>query len=153
MSYVIRDFRAGDENRVERILRALPGWFGIESSLVQYVEDSMALTSWIAEAPNDDAVGCLTLRLHNPQSAEIHLMAVHPDHHRRGIGRLLVEFLEDHLKSRAVLYLQVKTLGPSRPSAEYEMTRKFYHAMEFAALEEFPTLWPGNPCLLMVKKL
>jgi ribosomal protein S18 acetylase RimI-like enzyme len=153
MGYVIRDFRAGDEVLCERILRALPDWFGIESSLVQYVKDTLTNRTWLVEASDGSAIGCLTLREHNPRSAEIHLIAVHSDHHRSGVGRILVAFLEDYLRSRGFCYIQVKTLGPSRPCVEYEKTRKFYEAVGFTALEEFPTLWPGNPCLLMVKKL
>ena len=153
MGYAIREFRPGDEVLCERILRALPEWFGIESSLIQYVKDTTTRPTWIVDAPGGDAIACLTLREHNASSGEIHLIAVHPDNHRCGVGRMLIEFLEHHLRSRGFRYLQVKTLGPSRPSAEYELTRKFYEAMGFTALEEFATLWPGNPCLLMVKKL
>lgn len=153
MGYAIREFRPGDVVQCERILRALPEWFGIESSLIQYVKDTTTLPTWMVDAPDGDAIACLTLREHNPCSGEIHLIAVHPGYHRCGIGRMLVKFLEDHLRTRGFKFLQVKTLGPSRPCAEYELTRKFYEAMGFIALEEFPTLWPGNPCLQMVKKL
>jgi hypothetical protein len=50
-------------------------------------------------------------------------------------------------------YLQVKTLGPSRPDPGYEATRRFYEASGFRPLEELHGLWPGNPCLLLVKRL
>jgi ribosomal protein S18 acetylase RimI-like enzyme len=153
MDYAIRKFRRSDEGQCERILRGLPEWFGIESSLAQYVKDTTTLPTWMVDGQNGEAIACLTLREHNPCSGEIHLIAVDRDYHRRGIGRMLEEFLEDHLRSRGFMFLQVKTLGPSRPDAHYEETRKFYEAMSFTALEEFSTLWPGNPCLLMVKRL
>ena len=51
-------------------------------------------------------------------------------------------------------FLQVKTLGPSRPDEGYERTREFYAAMGFTPLEEIHGLWdPGNPCLIMIKHL
>jgi hypothetical protein len=67
--------------------------------------------------------------------------------------------LERHFSKRpslladdGVLFLQVKTMGPSRPDANYERTRAFYFARGFHGLEEFPTLWePPNPTLQMVK--
>ena len=49
--------------------------------------------------------------------------------------------------------LSVKTLGPSRPDAGYAGTRRFYGALGFQPVEELLDLWPGNPCLIMVKPL
>ena len=80
-------------------------------------------------------------------------MAVRPALHRSGIGRKLLGVLETDLLSNSVEFLQVKTLGPSRPSIEYDSTRLFYEAMGFRALEEIEELWPGNPCLIMVNSL
>lgn len=152
MTSPLRSYRDGDQAICERILRALPNWFGIESSLVQYVQDIREYPTWLAQM-DDQVTGFITLREHNPRAAEIHVIAVHPDHHRRGIGRQMVEFARTHLRGRGFEFLQVKTLGPSRPDASYEKTRQFYEAMDFVPLEEFPKHWPGNPCLLMVSKL
>ena len=80
-------------------------------------------------------------------------MAVTPSLHRRGIGRKLLGALQEDLVTQSVEFLQVKTLGPSYPSHEYERTRLFYESMGFRALEEIEGLWPGNPCLIMVKFL
>ncbi|HSK23750.1 MAG TPA: hypothetical protein VK906_11265 [Egicoccus sp.] len=46
-------------------------------------------------------------------------------------------------------------LGASRPSQEYAATRAFYEALGYEGIEEFAadTIWPGNPCLMMVKHL
>jgi GNAT superfamily N-acetyltransferase len=71
----------------------------------------------------------------------------------RGIGRALVQALEADLVADGVQLLQVKTLGPSRPDASYDQTRRFYASMGFLPLEEIDGLWPGNPCLMMVKVL
>jgi ribosomal protein S18 acetylase RimI-like enzyme len=152
MTTAIRPFRDGDGVSCERLLRALPEWFGIEASLVEYVHDTTRLPSWIAERDRQ-AIGFITIRMHNPLAAEIHCMAVAPGHHRRGVGAAMVRFVEEHLAARGVQYLQVKTVGPSRPDEFYDRTRRFYEAMGFVRLEEFPTLWPGNPCLLLVKTL
>lgn len=152
MNTTIRAFKAGDEHTCEAILRALPEWFGIESSLVQYVESTTQFPTWLAES-SGSASGFITIHRHFPQSAEIHVIGVHPAHHRTGIGRRLVTFAEDDLRRDECLFLQVKTLDESRPSAAYAMTRKFYRAMGFVPVKAFPTLWPGNPALMLIKSL
>ena len=70
-----------------------------------------------------------------------------------GVGAAMVRFVEAHLAAQGVRFFQVKTVGPSRPDEFYERTRRFYEVTGFTPLEEFPSLWPGNPCLLLVKAL
>jgi GNAT superfamily N-acetyltransferase len=146
---------------VERLLRSLPDWFGIESAITEYVTMARELPAYLAwpgtrhRVGEDDQhpVGALLAARHFPQAAEIYLMAVEPGMHRRGIGRLLVGALEADLVADGVELLQVKTLGPSRPDAAYDKTRQFYTRMGFRPLEEIHDLWPENPCLVMVKVL
>jgi GNAT superfamily N-acetyltransferase len=97
--------------------------------------------------------GLLSLKEHNPRAAEVYVMGVVPEEHRRGIGTALLAAAEAALRERGVEYLQVKTLGPSRESRAYAATREFYEARGFVPLEEFAELWPGNPALLLVKRL
>ena len=70
--------------------------------------------------------GFASVNLHNEHSAEIHVIAVSPDRHRRGVGKALMERIESWLSADGVEYLQVKTLGPSRPDGPYALTREFY---------------------------
>ncbi len=51
------------------------------------------------------------------------------------------------------MHLQVKTLAPSANYGRYARTRAFYLTMGCTLLEELPDLWPGNPCLVLVKRL
>jgi GNAT superfamily N-acetyltransferase len=150
-----------DPETVGRLLRLLPDWFGIESSIVRYVEQAHDLPTYLAwpgagsqlRDRDRQAVGVLLAARHFPAAAEIHLMAVDPAMRRRGIGRGLVQALEADLIADGVELLQVKTLGPSRPDASYDQTRQFYTRMGFRPLEEIHGLWPGNPCLVMVNSL
>jgi GNAT superfamily N-acetyltransferase len=135
----------------EQVLRALPKWFGIESALLQYVRDAAVMPTFLATA-GGALIGFLSVREHFPESAEIHVMAVRPEWHRRAVGSALVEAAERWLADRGVRFLQVKTLSPARPSPEYAATRAFYRALGFAPVEEFPTLWSAaNPCLMLIK--
>lgn len=137
----------------EAILRALPEWFGIEASLVQYIRDVDELPTFVAWE-DGRAVGFVTVKQHFPQAAELHVLGVLPEMHHRGVGRALLARAEAYLRAQGVEYLQVKTLSASHPDPSYAKTRGFYEAMGFRPLEEFKTLWDeANPCLVMVKKL
>ena len=148
----------------EPILRALPEWFGIEEALAQFVEDIEIRPTFLAvdEGANESAgsgagervVGFLTVSRHNPHSAEVHVMGVRRERRGEGIGAALLRAVEAWLAADEVEFLQVKTLGPSRPNESYAQTRAFYVAMGFRPLEELRTLWnEANPCLIMVKRL
>jgi GNAT superfamily N-acetyltransferase len=138
---------------VERLLRGLPEWFGIEQALLDYVEHARTLPTTVA-LDRGEVVGACVVRRHNPVAAEIDLLAVRRDRHRDGIGRLLVEQVAGALSADGVKLLQVKTFGPSGDSAEYERTRAFYEAVGFIPLEELRELWgPENPCLILVMPL
>ena len=152
---VIRLLRAGEASACERILRNLPDWFGIEASLVAYVKDvetPETFETWVAAA-GDRVLGFITLRRHNPHSAEIHVIAVEPDQHGRGTGLELVRHAERLLRSEGVKFLQVKTLGPSRESHAYARTRVFYERCGFLPLEENRMWGDVNPCQIMVMHL
>jgi len=137
----------------EKILRSLPGWFGIESAIVDYAKDVQAMPMIVA-CDRSEIVGFLSLNLHNKFTAEIHVMGILPSHHRRGIGRQLVKHAVDYLQSKKFVYLSVKTLSESRPNKEYDQTRMFYYEVGFLPIEEFKNLWGEyNPCLLMIKSL
>jgi ribosomal protein S18 acetylase RimI-like enzyme len=147
-----------DPGTVARLLRALPSWFGIESSNAAYIESARELLTYRAWAPAAEALpagepaGLLLARRHFRQAAEIHFMAVDPALHRRGVGGALVRALEADLIADGCELLQVKTLGPSHPDAGYARTRQFYMSLGFIPVEELTGLWgPGNPCLIMIK--
>lgn len=141
-----------DPAAVERLLRGLPEWFGIESSIAEYVEAAGRLPGLLAY-DGDEVVGALLLQRHFPTAAEIHLMAVDRGRHRRGVGRALVAAAEAAMAADGVTLMSVKTLGPSHPDPGYALTRRFYAAVGYQPVEELLDLWPGNPCLMMVKPL
>ncbi len=149
---------------VARLLRGLPEWFGIDEAIDAYVEAARELPTYVIRSLDGDpgrtagagrVLGVCLVEEHNPLSAEIHLLAVERAHHRHGLGRALLARVERDQAAAGRTMLQVKTLGASHPSPEYAATRWFYEALGYVALQEFPAdeLWPGNPCLIMVKPL
>ncbi len=150
----IRVERATDSDLAacESILRGLPDWFGIEESIVDYVGAVDRMHTLVARL-GVRVAGFLALATHNGSTSEIYVMAVVAQFQRMGIGRALVQEAVRIARSKGQKLLEVKTLGPSDPDTHYAATRQFYEAMGFMPLEEFHGLWPGNPCLIMVKVL
>ena len=149
----LRDQATGSGAICRRILDALPEWFGIPEANDDYVAFADKSPSVIASVDGED-VGILTIHLHSPYAAEVHLIAVLPEHHRAGIGRRMLSHIERRLADSGVEFLQVKTLSEKRPDPNYDKTRQFYLAQGFRPLEEFPTLWdPSNPALQLIKSL
>jgi GNAT superfamily N-acetyltransferase len=139
-----------DRSRICRqVLQELPGWFGLADANERYEREVATLPTF---AVDEDAF--LSLKLHTAKAAEVYVMGVRPHLHGRGLGTALLGAGEEYLRKRGVEYLQVKTLGPSRPSERYERTRRFYEARGFVPLEELHGVWDDdNPCLLLVKRL
>ncbi len=141
------------QQELEAILRTLPGWFGIEESLVAYARDTIVLPTFVAEL-EQRALGFITLREHFTGSWEVSCMAVAAHARGRGLGTALLEHAEAWAASRGGRYLQVKTLAATHPSPEYAETRAFYERQGFAPLEVLPHHWSAaNPCLVMIKVL
>ena len=155
VSYELREVHGADEKSAicEYVLRALPNWFGVEASIVDYIEQVRELP-FIAAYDNDKAVGFIATKPHTPFASEICVMGILNEYHRRGIGRSLVTACEKKCKENKQEFLTVKTLAESRESKSYEKTRLFYLSMGFKPIEVFPTLWhENNPCLVMIKSI
>lgn len=137
----------------ESILRALPQWFGIEDAIHHYTEVSQQMPTIVAHV-DQHITGFMSIKHHSLFAAEIYVMGVYPQYHRKGIGKALISHAETYLRQNAFEFLQVKTLSSSHPDPNYARTRKFYESVGFRPLEEFPTLWDeSNPCLLLIKSL
>lgn len=153
ISMMVRKLRRDDVDACEAIVRALPDWFGIEDGIAEAREYLETQEGFVVEDENR-LLGFLTCDSEFPESIEITWMAVAPDAHRRGVGRMLVETLVRTARVRGCDLMLVKTLAEAHPSPEYATTREFYRAMGFRRLTVLPELWdPANPCLLMVRPL
>ncbi|HUS60683.1 MAG TPA: GNAT family N-acetyltransferase [Acidimicrobiales bacterium] len=136
-----------------RLLETVPLWFGMPEANAAYAETADRERNVVA-FDGDDAVGILTVVQHSPEAAEVHLMAVRIDLHRRGVGRQMLGAAEANLRAEGFRFLQVKTLSSKSADESYAKTRAFYAAMGFVVLEEMPELWdPSNPAVIMIKAL
>jgi len=150
---MIKELSSADEKSTicNNILRALPDWFEIESSIVDYVNQVQSMP-FFAAFDDEKVIGFGALKIHNIYTVEIFVMGVLQEYHRQGIGKLFVEKCEIYCSDNKMEYLTVKTLDESRESDSYKKTRLFYLSTGFRPLEVFPLLWDeDNPCLFMAK--
>ena len=133
------------------ILRALPDWFEVESSIVDYSKQVKDMPFYIAEC-DTKAIGFVAIKIHTKYAAEICVMGVLKEYHGQGVGKKLVECCEKYCLDNKIEFLTAKTLDESRGCDEYKKTRLFYQSMGFKPLEVFPLLWDkDNPCLFLIK--
>lgn len=134
------------------ILHALPDWFGLPESTAEYIRESAHMPFWAA-IEDGQPVGFIVLKETSPFAAEIYVMGVLPNQHRKGIGRRLFQAFENDAKEKGYRFVQVKTVREGC-YAEYDRTNAFYRSMGFCELECFPELWgENNPCQLYVKAI
>ena len=135
------------------VLKTLPNWFGIPESIADYAA-GVRDKPFYAIFDRDSAVGFVSVKVHNPYTAEIYVMGIMESYHRQGLGRKMVEICEKYCYTNNMTFLTVKTLDEKNPDIFYKRTRLFYQAMGFKPLEVFPLLWDeNNPCLFMAKYL
>ncbi len=148
----IRPYSAADHAGCEAVFATLPDWFGLPESNEAYLADLALLPAWVATDAGR-VVGFTSMRVHNPKSVELEVLAVRRDRHRQGIGRRLVAAHEAEIERRpGVTLFHVKTRGPSQPDAGYGKTLLFYQSLGFEPLFETDALWgPEDPALIMVR--
>lgn len=145
-------FRPAHLRACREIFGTLGDWFGIAESNEKYLRELSELPAFVAVVRRR-VVGFASLRRHFPGAAELEVLAVRRDLHRRGIGRALIARCEAWCALRGVEMLHVKTLAPSDPDAGYARTRAFYRALGFVPLFETELWGPENPMLVAVKAL
>ncbi|MGC3994734.1 MAG: GNAT family N-acetyltransferase [Propionicimonas sp.] len=147
----VRDTAVPDE--VRRLLAGVPEWFGLPDANTEYEDAARTKETWTVRGSNGAVLGVTLVDRHFPHVAEIYLTVVEREFHGRGIGSAMIQAIEADARRRGVLFLEVKTLGPSHPDAGYVRTRHFYESHGFLPLEETDLWGEQNPCLFMIKPL
>ena len=150
----IREIKeSAEKQRIARlVLEALPEWFEIEETREAYIRDSADLPLFAA-FDGDRPVGFLCLKETGKDTAELHVMGVMKEYHRKGAGRELVLKAKEAAAQAGYSFLQVKTVQMGRYE-DYDRTNRFYLALGFKEFEVFPLLWDeANPCQVYVMSL
>ena len=137
----------------ERILKSLPEWFGVPASVERYIHD-VRETPFFTVRADGVVAGFAALKEHNEHTAEILVVGVLPEYHRRGVGRTLISAAELFCRDTGRSFLTVKTLDESDRYEPYLKTLAFYRAMGFLPLQVIDGYWDEqNPCLMLAKWL
>ena len=137
----------------KNIFSDLPEWFGIESATKSYIE-GVRDKLFIAYKEKDEYVGFVSLEETSKISCDMYVLGVVKKYHKMGIGKKLIEFIEDEAKKLGKTYITVKVLSDSHLCENYQKTRSFYNKNGYRMLEEFKELWDkDNPCAYLIKQL
>lgn len=132
------------------ILTQLPEWFGLPDSTNEYIHNSKNMPFW-ACYDEDKPIGFIVLKETSNVTAEIYVMGIIKEYHRKGIGQLLWNEFLQYAKAHGYEYVQVKTVRKGHYK-DYDITNAFYEKLGFKELECFPALWDEwNPCQIYVK--
>lgn len=138
------------EQIASAILHSLPDWFGLPDSTREYIFESKNMPFWAA-FEGDIPKGFIVLKETGKSTAEIYVMGVLRECHRKGIGTALWESFLQYSQNCGYEYVQVKTVQSGKYK-EYDITNAFYKSLGFKELEVFPTLWgEANPCQIYVR--
>jgi GNAT superfamily N-acetyltransferase len=114
----------------EIYLRIYPDWLASQARDVAGICRGYLDSTWVAEV-DGRAVGFVVVVFdRSARSAEIEMLAVDPEHQRRGIARALMEFAFERMREAGVRVVAVGTGGdPGHAPA-----RKAYESAGFTAL-------------------
>ena len=154
MNMIIREIidKEEKESISKEVLYDLPEGFGMPESTQEYVDDAKE-KPFLACFVEDKLAGYVVLNATSEDCADIFVMGVKKEFHRKGIGQKLNEAYEQLARSLGYTYSQVKTVKMGQYE-QYDRTNLFYKAMGYKELECFPTLWDEwNPCQIYIKYL
>lgn len=154
MNFTVKKLEGNKKETCQAILDLLPDWFEIEETKAHYIKKSATLPM-LGYYNNDGiCIGFLSLEDSSPKTSEIFVMGVHPDFHRKGCGKALLQKAESLALNEGKEMLLVKTLARTNPDPHYAQTRMFYEKAGFEELITLPELWDKeNPCLIMAKRI
>jgi GNAT superfamily N-acetyltransferase len=83
--------------------------------LVAFESTGVVQRPLLLEVMADFEIALISLMLHNPYVAEVYVLGILPEIHRKGVGRKLMAQSFAWLREQKLEYMQVKTLGTSHP--------------------------------------
>lgn len=85
-----------------------PDWRQTQRQAVESACAEYKSHTWVADA-DGDVVGFVALKMHPDAMGEIYMVAVDPEHQRRGVGRALTDFALAHMREAGLSVAMVET--------------------------------------------
>ncbi len=111
----------------------LPDYFGLPNWNEYYAKSVYSRISFAASV-DGNRVGLLVLEQPYPSNLNVYWLGVYRAHHRKGIGRLLMDRATQYAKDQGAKTMTVKTLSPLEEDAGYLKTYQFYRSCGFEPL-------------------
>lgn len=110
----------------DSILRALPNWFGIEESIIDYTNQVKEM-SFCSAFVDGELVGFVAIKDHNSYTSEICVMGILTDFHRQGIGKELIHWCENYCINVLVhaICIFVRNRVNSTNTHEHKINKEF----------------------------
>jgi len=152
MAIHVRQVYRDEHGLVIEIAKALyPRWFN-ELGLQEIARDLEAEHVLLA-LDAGKAVGFIIYCTdENRKTAELSWIAVRPELHRKGIGRALVNALEEILMQQGFRALEVSTVAPTVEYEPYAATRSFYHSVGFSDAQIDKNYYGSGDDRLLMRK-
>ncbi len=131
------------------VLESLTEWFEIPEAREEYILGSAGKVFFCARK-NGKPIGFLYLKRTGKDTAELAVMGVLKEYHRKGIGKALFERAKNAVREQGFSFIQVKTVKTGTYD-DYDKTNLFYISLGFKEFEVIPELWnENNPCQIYV---
>lgn len=144
--------RVNDKNEKmavsRQILENLTDWFAIPEGRERYIAES-AEQLFFAAYHESAPVGFIALKETGKDTAELAVMGVLRQFHRRGIGRALFEAARRLAAEQGYSFVQVKTIRMGVYD-DYDATNRFYLSLGFREFEVLPLWGDDDPCQVYV---
>jgi ribosomal protein S18 acetylase RimI-like enzyme len=138
----VRPLHADDITAMASIMTALRPWFTPEA-VVEMQGEALELDGLVAVDSETELMGFVLWQARQT-GWELKWIGVAPAHHRRGLGRQLVDALMDRMRASRATRLMVATVAPSVDYEPYARTRAFYEGLGFALTQVEPSGWPDG---------
>jgi GNAT superfamily N-acetyltransferase len=149
MNCTLRNFEEKDFDDIIKIARALSEWFtptGVEHMTIDFHFQKGLV------AETEGMVAGFLFYFSHEGILHISWIAVGKELHHKGVGRALIEGVEEMAKAFGVHEIRVETLGDSVEYEPYARTRAFYRALGFFDFQRTMQDNPECPELLVLAK-
>jgi N-acetylglutamate synthase-like GNAT family acetyltransferase len=147
----IRKAKKEDFEACTVIAKGLPEWFE-QNEISEITNDITTLPTFVIDDGEIQAFAVMEDKY--AETVEIKHFAVAKNHHRSGMGTILLKYIEKEYSDKT--YIEVKTLDASADYEPYVGTRSFYEKNGFVKVEvinPYPGWSPGNPCAVYKKSI
>ena len=148
-SIEIRELTSVDHRPVGEIADSLSEWFTARAR--EKIPVDLRFQPGLVAVLSGEVVGFVTFFV-SEAVGHIGWLGVLPQHHRKGIGRMLVDRTIERLTQAGVEQLRVDTLSDAVDYEPYERTRRFYRALGFRELYRRKQDNPECPELLVLER-